>query len=688
MTLARHLLVYFAAGGGLLWLTRKFVQPVGIRMFAFLLLVPLALTGRAVFSGGTYAPIDISYQTDPLQSVRERFGIGPPARAILGDVANQRIPWRKAIREAVKKGRLPIWNRFLLGGEPLLAVMQPAVLHPFTWIGMLLPLDQAWTLETSLGLLLALVSAFALFADLGLPALAAALGAVGWAFCDYLRFYSGWALSPAAAVFPLILLGLRRIALRRRGNGFAITVAALALCVAGGHPETALHCVLGGGIWFLIELTAAPRGSRWRSVAEALLAGVAAAGVTAVLLLPHVEALRQTLEYFFRSTWWVHQHKADSLAQSLSTMQQALVPYALGVSGFGNTAAGSQVPQAYTGAVLLPFAAIGLMSRRREKWACVALIVVGFGAWCRFPILADAISSLPLLDLALNERLVFLGCLSVALLAALGAERLIAERRSFFLAVPLGALAVLLIYRLEPRPAFDARDARRISDDAPSRAARASRDSSASCGLFRGARSDGSRASPSPCLLLLAQRVVETWHVYPVAPRGAFYPRLEVLAPIPRDAPYRMAALGMAFIPNVSAMYEVEDVRGYEAMTFLRFFETYPLWCVHQPVWFNRVDDPTRPFLSFLNVRYVLAAPGVATPAGWPVLASASGGRLVENPTALPRAFIPREVQVQPDPQARLRGDGGDPGLRAEGFRERATGPRSPAGGARTERGR
>ena len=33
-------------------------------------------------------------------------------------------------------------------------------------------------------------------------------------------------------------------------------------------------------------------------------------------------------------------------------------------------------------------------------------------------------------------------------------------------------------------------------------------------------------------------------------------------------------------------------------MTFTRYVYTYDLWCKAQPVWFNRVDDLTRPFLS------------------------------------------------------------------------------------------
>ena len=90
--------------------------------------------------------------------------------------------------------------------------------------------------------------------------------------------------------------------------------------------------------------------------------------------------------------------------------------------------------------------------------------------------------------------------------------------------------------------------------------------------------------------------------------------------------------MGLNFIPNIAALYELEDVRGYEAMTFKPLWKTFGLWCVPQPVWFNRVDDPTRPFLSFLNVRWVFAPPDYAPPDGWPVRYRGAEGLLLENP--------------------------------------------------------
>ncbi len=102
--------------------------------------------------------------------------------------------------------------------------------------------------------------------------------------------------------------------------------------------------------------------------------------------------------------------------------------------------------------------------------------------------------------------------------------------------------------------------------------------------------------------LALMQRGFEAGEVYPTIPARAFYPPLDLLRSIPKGAPERVSAIGFSLVPNSSTLYELEDVRGYEALVLARFVETYPLWCVEQPVWFNRVDDPQRPFLSFHGI--------------------------------------------------------------------------------------
>jgi uncharacterized membrane protein YfhO len=80
-------------------------------------------------------------------------------------------------------------------------------------------------------------------------------------------------------------------------------------------------------------------------------------------------------------------------------------------------------------------------------------------------------------------------------------------------------------------------------------------------------------------------------------------------------------------------------------MTFKRLYETYPLWSQYQRAWFNRIDDLSKPFLSFLNVRTALADKHAPVPEGWTVRMTDRETSLLENTRVLPRANVPRRVR-------------------------------------------
>lgn len=652
----RLLAVYFATCAVALVLAKRFVFRVPPAVALFLALSPLLITGKAMLTAGVYAPLDIAYQAPPLAYLREEMGVGVTKSPILGDVVSQEIPWRKAVREAVKNGRLPLWNRFILAGEPLLAVQQPAVFHPATWIGMLLPLAQAWTFEMSLALFVALLCGWLFCRELGLSGVASCVGAAGWAFSDYLLFFLGYPLSPSVAPFPLLLLGLSQVAKERSARSVGIIAAALLLSLVAGHSETLLHIVAAAGIYFLFCLFSEERGSRLRAVRLSFVAGGITLALGAVVLLPHVEALPHTFEYTMRHEWYSNTDRSDDLSKVLMRLPQIAIPYALGSSGHGNYTEGEGPSVGYSGAVLLPLAAVGLLSRRRERWIFAALGLLGLAMWARAPGIADAVTALPLFDIALNERLIFLTAFAVAMLAAFGVDRLArGEARLETLLAAVGALLLLVLAHLLLKE-------RLLGLEMPSSyltlqfLLQVVPLAGLVAWLLFASAPGGRRVTAGIVLgLVLVQRGSEASLIYPVIPNRAFYPPLRLFDDVPRNEPYRTTSVGFTFVPNISALYELEDVRGYEAMTFRRLQETYPLWCVPQPVWFNRIDDPTKPFLSFLNVRHFLLPDGMEPPPGWPTIAEEFGMRVVRNPTVLPRAFAPALFRVEPDGPSQLQ---------------------------------
>jgi len=136
------LAVYAAGASALLAAAHRWVQPMRIRVAILLAAAPLLFTGRATVTDGVYAPLDILAFYEPI-AAHHGVGAAPARTPLLSDVVCSSIPWHAAVRDALLHGRLPLWNPFLLGGEPLLAVQQAAPLHPATWLGLLLPLPEA-----------------------------------------------------------------------------------------------------------------------------------------------------------------------------------------------------------------------------------------------------------------------------------------------------------------------------------------------------------------------------------------------------------------------------------------------------------------------------------------------------------------------------------------------------------------
>jgi hypothetical protein len=654
----RLLAVYFATAAVSLWLAHRFVRPVSRTAALVLALGPFLLVGEALATAGVHAPIDITYLSSPLAQHKAEAGIDGVQTPLLSDVVYQEVPWRKAVREAFKNGRAPLWNRFILAGEPLLAVQQPVVFHPATWIGLLLPLSSAWTFEMAFRYFLALLSAWLFLRELGCRNWAALLGAVGWAFSDYMVFFLGYPLTPAAAPLPLLLLGLTRIARAPDRRAVALTVVALLLILTSGHPETLLHAVAGAGVYFLFELAWTRRNRGLPALGHALLAGALTLGLAAVLLVPLAEALPHTNEQFFRRELYAKMKKSVPLPMALLRALPDVQPYAWGFAGHGRIPEGLHEPAGFAGAVLFPFVVAGFFSRRREKWGLAAMGLLGAAVGARLPAITDAVTKLPFFDIGLNDRMVFLAAFATAALAALGAERLAealeegGRRAPAVLACLAAAAAVWALHasgagrfaKLDLPPEFFRE--RLLAQVLPL--------AGAAIAWLAVPRRRAAAAVAACVVLLAVERRVEEGGVYPTYPARAFYPPVRAFEPIPREAPWRFTAIGFAFVPNISALYELEDVRGYEAMTFKPLVDTEPLWSIPQSVWYNRVDDPTRPFLAFLNVRWVFAAPGYEPPRGWPVVFRGDEGMLLENPYVLPRAFAPRRVWRQADYYRRL----------------------------------
>jgi hypothetical protein len=656
-------LIYAAAAAAALWLARRHAGPFPTLAGILLALAPLVLCGKAMLLGEIYGPADLYYGHDPWKNVAAEHGVAKIANPILSDLAFANLPWRAAVRESLLHGRFPFWNRFVLAGNPLLGATQAAIFHPSTWAGIFLPVPLSWTFSCAYTLFLALLCGFLFFFDFRVRPLPALIGALGWGFSTYLVFFDGWSVGTALASFPLLLLGLRRIA-PGRANGVRLTVAALLLSLAGGHPEALLHSVAAGSLYFLWEL-AGHRRRFARAIGSAVVAGVLAFLLAGPQLFPLLEAIRNSAEYRSRQSALSSATSSQSVSagEAAARLLPAVLPFAHGIYGKSSVQTerndASGMPLAYAGAVLFALAIYGLLWRpksaearrakaERGRSIFLAFFIAGLLFGASAPGLIDLVTRLPVFALALNYRLVFLAGLGLAGLAAFGTER-ICRQESWggLAAISAAVLASLVaifflsqgVFRERALPDSFVRGsfAWEIAPVALLGAA----------ALLLARRRRGMLLSV--LVLVAAQRAGEMFAVYPTLPAGTLAPALPQLAKLPAGETWRIAAVGDVFRPNGSALYGLEDVRGYESLLLDRFADTFPLWSKPQAASFNRVDDLTRPFLSFLNARFAIAPPAATVPRGWKEFSRGREMAIFENPKALPRAFAPKEIRFETD---------------------------------------
>jgi hypothetical protein len=637
-------IVYFVAAIAALMIAQR-VTRFSRAAAIVILLLPLLFTARALFTGGVFGPVDLAYTYEPLASVASRAGAGPVVNPSISDAYSEFMPWNDSLRRSIGRGEWPLWDPYGLCGAPLAGAAQSSPYHPITVIGLLVPLRQFFGFAAAMMLMSAALTAFLLFREFVGSEIAALFGAAGWMCSTHLIFFAGTALVLAASVTPLVLLGARRIVHQPGGGSVAILTAGLLLVVLAGHPESALHIVAFGFAYFIFEIAAVGWGTRRRAVRSGFVAGTLAFLLAAVFLLPIFEVIPQTEEYVHRSLGY--RLESATPAQMIHHAVANVFPFLEGAPGVEERRHQHDVSHgwlatAYAGSMLFAPALFALRrSRSRERWFFLGAVIAGLAVGVTAPGVTHLLAHLPGFSISVNDRMIAFATLGMCALAAMGVDAPDSHLSKTLAMVA----AVIFVVAIAFPPRLPA-DYVRVN------AARAVLPVAlAACAVAVLSRQ---RASLVLLALLLIQRGGEATSLQPTLPARAFYPPFPGLEVMRANEPFRIAGIGEMLPPELSTHYGLEDVRGFAATTFHRLYETYPMWSVVQPVWSNRVERLDSPMLSLMNTRFAIVPPAMALPASWVVRASFPGYAIAENTRVLPRAFVPRTVQLVTTQQASL----------------------------------
>lgn len=651
--------LYAAFAAALLALAHRLVVRMSRRAALALALLPLCFTGYALLTGRIYAPVDLAYSGEPLAPHAAEYGIGDERKGILTDVYSAILPWRQAVRHALSHGEWPLWNPFILCGDPLSGSAQPAPYHPVNALSLLVPFALAFTFGATAQLLVSALGAFLYFRDLECREVAAFFGAAGWAFSSFLAGWLEWPLGAAVALAPFVALGARRV-VRQPGWPSALLLAVgLTLTIFAGHPESVIHVVALGAVLGVAEAVSVPRRELPRIAGWTLAGGALALGLSALYLLPLVEVLLQTIQWVLRKASTtisealpVHEAWRRLAAEVMPSMTHEPPP------GSPHHLI-APLFSAYAGSVLWGPALYGLVRGHwKGRYVLAGFGLIGLFAGARMPGVYPFLGKLPLFSMALNERLVFVGALAMTGLAALGVEAWLSRVEEaepgkpapgFVAACGVAAVVgISILIWLRPVSVAAGYPEQALGlwlfwSVGPLVVATLV----AGLAILPGMARRAGVLAAMLVVVLAVQRTGEMGSFYPTVPARAFYPRVAPLDALPMDSdvPWRFVGQDFQMIPNQGTHYGIEDVRGYQAILHHRFAGLAQIWAHPLPSWYLSVRRIHRSLLSLMNVRYAMTAGPRQIP-GWKLVASGRTSKLWENPDVLPRAFVPRRVRL------------------------------------------
>jgi hypothetical protein len=675
---------------------RKFLRLAvvlaGIVLGQFLLYGP-SLAGRKVLLPLNFLATPLCYLTETLPTPNSGQDPVPQDLVLLFE------PDRRFAISEFAAGRFPLWTPAKFGGVPFIWPKY----SPFFLFTCLTasPVILAWA-----QLLAALVAGTGAYLFcrrvIAVSFWPATLVASCYPLTGFFIFWQGYPTGASVYWLPWLLFAVDRTV---RGNLIAPVALALVtgLTLVSGHIDVAALVLLVSGLfalWCLCEV----RGSQvfCRSTGKAVLALIFGWGLGFLLAAPNILPV---MEYAKTGSRMLQRFNG---LQERPPVGMAALPQVVLPNMYGSTQNGSfplypkgqrNLPEssaaAYAGVLAtLLVAPLAWCSRRHRSMNVFWLLLAVLGlSWCLdMPGIVQCLS-LPGVNMLAYNRLVFATAFAILALTAIGFETLLkgecSWRRGFWL--PVAALAGLCfwcLYRAQvlPEPLATqlqsmiqtGQQIRWVNDVAGLRQVQVSfssyyKASAAWCGIglilwlvLRFRLLSRRILVPLTGVLLVSDLLCFSHGRNYQCDPALYYPEIPALRDVAGAAPGRVIGYN-CFPANLAEAVGLSDVRGYDSVDPANwvsllaiaadersFKEAYAatFWLIPRTEITETNTAKFSPILDMLGVRYVISRgsppqkvkPMFQSPDYW----------VLENRSALPRAFVPQRVEVVPDDNERL----------------------------------
>jgi hypothetical protein len=600
---------------------RRWVAPVSWRLIVLFLVLTLAFLHGAVFTSKLPVPVDEVARGYPYRAV---VGEPAPRNPLTNDTVKLFLPWMEVAREELLHFRAPLWNRYSFSGYPLLGNGESAPFSPLFLATLFVPLPKQIVAMAGLKIFVALLFGYLFARRAGAGEAASCFAASAFAFSVFQTVFLYYSTTAVTALLPAALYALLEAQERGRRRDRVLVALVVATLLANGHPESVLHIAMGAAGLLVIDFALSKEKRAWlaRFVRVPVAGAIAGLALSAPAWVPVLEQVRL-------STRLADLRRVGGHAVSYPlTAAWAMVS----PNGFGNPVRQnwnwifnySLVAASYVGLLVLALFATALVTRRiglRERlWALVAVLLwlIAMG-WSPAGKLLNAV---PPFSITANDKLRFVALFLAAVVAARLLDRF---SRWYVLFAALFGGAAIYVYALRP-------------------AVQRPWDLIAPATVLVLALLPRRAVPVAAFALLTIDLFVLNSGFNALVERRYYKPELPIVDALKKMAPrepYRIAGFDWMFLPNASAQYGLEDVRGSDPMSCDAYTELLkPIVVDDRSIDFDRIVNVNHPLLDRLNVRYLMTEPGHEPGGRWRPVYRGPDGSLFENPSALARFYV------------------------------------------------
>ena len=361
----------------------------------------------------------------------EGYPNGPPSKPAGFDNLRIFYPLRKLTTDQIKNFEVPLWNPYNFSGNTHLGVYHSSVFHPLSFLFLLLPQIDAWSLIVILQPFLSGIFMYLFLKEINLSRRSSLFGGIVFAFSGFMIVWweENFMSSYSALFLPLILYSIEKLFKRINLFNFLLLILGLTFSLVSGWFQMSLYVFIISIAWIIYRLLKSK--NKKEKATYFAVSYLLSFMISAIHLAPGLESFI----YSARGT------TDPKFVFDIYLMPLAHLVTFLAPDFFGNPAAQNYFgignfheKVLYVGIIPLVFAIYELIHLKKNtyaekffKYAFIITLSLGFALPTSWFFLYHL--KIPLVSVILPSRIFFISTFSISILAALGLERYLQTKK-------------------------------------------------------------------------------------------------------------------------------------------------------------------------------------------------------------------------------------------------------------------